>query len=205
MGCIYKITNQINGKSYIGKTNKNIEERLKEHKKERKKDRSKNRPLYRAMNKYGVDNFIIEKIEETNNPEEREIYWINYYNTYHHGYNATKGGDGKPFLDYNRILERIKEFPYASEVAKEFNCCTCSIRRIARDNNIVLKNFWADKKKKEVIMFSINNEEIKRFYSVSEAANFIKKPEGASHIAAACRGERRSVYGYRWSYTNLAS
>lgn len=102
MAYIYKITNQINGKSYIGKTGEiNPHEGSKEHLRERIKDRWKNRPLYRAINKYGEENFKFEVLEETNFPEEREQYFIQYYNTYGNtGYNATLGGDGKKYIGF---------------------------------------------------------------------------------------------------------
>ena len=69
MAYIYKITNDINGKSYIGKTEKNnIQERWKDHLIDYKKRRTEKRPLYSAMNKYGIEHFHIEQIEETDNP-----------------------------------------------------------------------------------------------------------------------------------------
>lgn len=55
IGYIYKITNKINGKVYIGKTTKTVQERWKEHLRESRTERSENRPLYRAIRKYGVD------------------------------------------------------------------------------------------------------------------------------------------------------
>lgn len=73
MGYIYKIVNDINNKIYIGKTEFNIEKRFKEHCQDSKKG-YENRPLYKAMNKYGIEHFSIEKIEECNNLEEREKY-----------------------------------------------------------------------------------------------------------------------------------
>ena len=56
------------------------------------------------MNKYGLEHFRISLIEETDKPEEREIYWIQKLNTYHFGYNATLGGDGKHYINYNEII-----------------------------------------------------------------------------------------------------
>ena len=99
-GIIYKITNLINNKVYIGKTLETLETRWKQHKKD--STRFLNRPLYRAMNKYGIENFIIEIIETPMLEvlSERECYWIEYYNSFHFGYNATKGGDGKILYDY---------------------------------------------------------------------------------------------------------
>ena len=96
MGYIYKITNIINGKLYIGQTKKTIEERFQAHLKNAKNHI--NRYLYDAMNKYGYNNFIPSLIEECedNLLDEREIYWIAFYNTTDKkfGYNMTIGGGG---------------------------------------------------------------------------------------------------------------
>lgn len=93
---IYKITNQINGKIYIGKTILPIEKRLKRH--FYLADRQTNRHLYDAINKYGKENFIIELIEECEYSlaNEREIFYISLYNSNNNefGYNMTIGGDG---------------------------------------------------------------------------------------------------------------
>ena len=69
MGYIYKITNIINNKIYIGKTSYSVEDRFKQHIKDSVKDRCEKRPLYNAMNKYGVENFTVETIGEY--PEEQ--------------------------------------------------------------------------------------------------------------------------------------
>ena len=53
------------------------------------------------MNKYGIEHFHIEEIEECddNIVNEREVYWIKFYNSYHNGYNATYGGEGRREYD----------------------------------------------------------------------------------------------------------
>ena len=78
MAFIYKITNDVNEKVYIGKTLRSVEKRWKEHIQDSKREHTENRPLYRAMNKYGIDNFHIETIEECSDElvEEREVFWI---------------------------------------------------------------------------------------------------------------------------------
>lgn len=60
MGFIYKITNDVNGKVYIGKTLNTVESRWKEHCHDKDRRNMENRPLYRAMNKYGLEHFSIE-------------------------------------------------------------------------------------------------------------------------------------------------
>ncbi len=77
-----KASIEVGGKSYIGKTKLPIEKRFKIHIRDSRKERCKNRPLYRAMNKYGIENFIIDFLEETDTPEKREIYYVKKYNTY---------------------------------------------------------------------------------------------------------------------------
>lgn len=94
---IYIITNKINNKKYIG-LSKNCYRRWNEHKEVAKRPRKSYQlrvPLYRAMRKYGIENFTFEVIEKCspNELKEREIYWIKELQTYEKGYNATRGGD----------------------------------------------------------------------------------------------------------------
>ena len=73
MGYIYKITNDVNGKMYIGKTEYvNPEKGWKEHLKDYKRRKNEKRPLYAAMKKYGEEHFYFEIIEKSDNTEERE-------------------------------------------------------------------------------------------------------------------------------------
>lgn len=103
-GWIYKITNKKNGKIYIGQTIVGIDKRWRQHVADSRNKRSK---FYKAINKYGASNFIVEEVEciEVNfnsynkNREEisikldrRERYWIAKYDSYKTGYNSTKGG-----------------------------------------------------------------------------------------------------------------
>lgn len=94
---VYKIINKVNGKLYIGKTEKTLEIRWASHVKHYRN--KVNRRLYDSMNKHGIDNFSIELIESATCVEElnaREIFWISYYKTMdkEFGYNMTEGGTG---------------------------------------------------------------------------------------------------------------
>ena len=66
-GCIYKITCLVNNKVYIGLTTTSIEERWKGHISVSKRSR---KYLYASMRKYGIENFKIEQIDETDDFEE---------------------------------------------------------------------------------------------------------------------------------------
>lgn len=94
---IYKVTNNINQHTYIGQSI-NIEQRWKNHLNRAFCETGKeyNKTLYRAMRKYGVDNFSFEIIEECliEQLNEKEIYWIAFYNSFSDGYNETIGGEG---------------------------------------------------------------------------------------------------------------
>ena len=87
-GHIYKITNTLNGDFYIGKTNRSVAERFSNHLSLSKTGETH---LYRAMRKYGKDNFVVETLEQTESPNEREIELISQLNPH---YNMTAGGDG---------------------------------------------------------------------------------------------------------------
>ena len=93
---IYKITNNLNGKSYIG-LSKNIQRRVKEHfnKAFCENDKEYKKYLYCAIRKYGVENFSMVVLEECKEEEltEKEMFWIKQENTYFNGYNETIGGE----------------------------------------------------------------------------------------------------------------
>lgn len=92
---LYKITNSINKKVYIGITIRPIKTRFQEH--IRHSIRKKKYKLHKAMFKYGHENFKIEKIclcKTIEKLSELEILFIKKYNSYKRGYNMTIGGDG---------------------------------------------------------------------------------------------------------------
>ncbi len=92
---IYKITNMINNKIYIGQSI-NPEHRFIAHCSRAKND-SDNSPIHAAIKKYGKDNFILTIIEWTEDYNNREKYWIKKLNSKSpYGYNITEGGEEPP-------------------------------------------------------------------------------------------------------------
>lgn len=109
---IYKITNLINGYAYIGQS-VDIEKRWKREKEESNNPngRGYEYPLMRAFRKYGFDNFNFEVIEECEIEElnEKEIYWIKFYDTFFHGYNQTLGGDNTAMQPKEKVIGVIND------------------------------------------------------------------------------------------------
>ena len=94
---IYFIINKITGERYVGQTT-NFVRRKNEHLSQLKDKTHINKKLQNAWNKYGENNFIVEKIQYDNISKEElnneEIKYIKQYNSYNNGYNLTIGGDG---------------------------------------------------------------------------------------------------------------
>lgn len=101
-GYIYKTTNLINNKIYIGQRKSKVFQST--------NYLGSGRYLRNAVNKYGVENFIVELIDISDNREElnnKEIYWIKYYKAYDRniGYNISKGGIGGGEIWVNNGIE----------------------------------------------------------------------------------------------------
>ena len=218
MAYIYKIINNINQKIYIGKTSSTIEKRFKEHCNDSKKERCEKRPLYDAMNKYGIENFTVEKVEEVENDEiasEREIYWINKLRTYIgfndcNGYNATLGGDSKRIYDYQIIAKKYLELKNQKETAKYFQCDVETVKKACQENNIEIissQQNAKDAQKKCVKMYDLENNFIQEFETMKDAAIWVienklttsNKIDGVrSSIRKACNGQYKKAFNHIW-------
>ena len=108
--------------------------------------------FWSAIKKYGWDNItheIIEKgIKNQQQADQREIYWIDYYDSFHSGYNATAGGGTQehkstPILMIDKkTLNIIKKFPSASEAARELQCTQGEISSVCRGERIEARGFY---------------------------------------------------------------
>ena len=94
-GTIYKIENLLNHKVYIGQTIMNVKDRWYRHCESNGiSEAEKAMPVKRAIIKYGKENFSFEVLETVpkESLDDREKYWIDKFDSYRNGYNATAGG-----------------------------------------------------------------------------------------------------------------
>ena len=206
MGFIYKITNNINQKSYIGKTERSIEIRYKEHLRHRN---NLNLPLYKAFNKYGIENFSISQLEECDDQilDEREIYWINFYQTYKNGYNCTEGGEGgiKTYEeDIDEIIQRYKAGERLDLLCKEFHHDYTSIKPHLQEKGLIINTHAGPKKlsKKIQQIHPQTNEVIAIYDSISAAARAIcqkgKNPKAIINHISKQKNTNKICHGYKW-------
>lgn len=166
--------------------------------------------MYRAINKYGIENFSIETLEETENPEEREKYWIEYFGSFKNGYNATIGGDGKPYIDRDLVVATYNEVLNCREVARRLNISKDSVSNILKERNVEIISsgeITARKTRKVVNQYSLNDEYIQTFSSIQDAARFLEKENiaksekgAANNVSAVCHDKHQTAYGFKWKF-----
>lgn len=116
---IYSITNRLTGEIYIG-CSINIQERWNNHRSNLKKNRHENKHLQAVYNKYG-DVFDYSIIEECSieNLHEREIFYIQKFDSIKNGYNQTAGGDGLVHPS-DELKQRLHQSAVDREIWKQF-------------------------------------------------------------------------------------
>lgn len=213
-GYIYYISNTVNDKLYVGKTTGSLQERFRGHCKDSRKTHRENRPLYRAMKKYGEDKFSIHLLEEVDieQLEERETHWIAKLDTYHHGYNATRGGDGKILYDKdfeNKVVEDYQGGLTVIEIAAKYHCDRKTVRKRLQAKSINTRENITARRRIAVDQYDLNDNFIQSFESLDKAALWlIENGERAgrlgimTHIGNVIRGKNKTGYGYVWKEAN---
>lgn len=201
MGYIYKVTCKNSNKIYIGKTESSVNGRWKEHCRAAflESHGDYNFPFHRAIRKYGVENFIIETIDQTENPEElkeKEKYWINFYNSYYDGYNSTLGGDGQCKYNYNDIVNYYLTHDCSlKDTCLHFKIYDQVVYSALKSKNIDYKKLKNTNKRKK------NNKKIlcvelnKVFNSMKEIDNYFNKIVHPN-IRRCLNGTTKKAYGY---------
>jgi group I intron endonuclease len=166
IGYIYVIRNKINSRVYIGQTIRPISKRFEEH---IANTRGEHLKLYKAIKKYGSDNFYIELIEECDSKllNEREIYWISYFNSYKNGYNSTPGGNA-PYSkledDIDDIIQLYKSGYSSLYIARKYNCSDITILTLLSANKVKIRT-----QSKQIICVELN----KIFVNYSKCAEYL--------------------------------
>lgn len=131
---IYKVSNLINGKVYIGQTKRSLEARWKQHCHDVKSKHSSFN-LQKAIKEFGAENFFIEQIDSAESKEEakeKEVYWIKFYNAIGNGYNTSPGGKAGGNRKMVKSVESGLVFNTIVEAAKHCGV-TCSAIRVVLD------------------------------------------------------------------------
>ncbi len=221
----------LNGKMYIGKTN-NLKRRWNEH----KWGKGNTCILNNAIKKYGIDNFFFDvvaeipfdTVEELNSVLKiLEMYYIQLFNSFNSGYNATIGGDGICFYKHtDKTKEILSQRQKEKWLDKDFRnkCATAALgyhhtddakRRIreallSRDHGIYERaaaKRKGIKRDPEVIMKgAIKRRKPVLQYSIDgtfiKEYPFVRKAidEFGGAIAQCCAGKLNTAYGYIWKY-----
>ena len=168
-GTIYIIRNKCNDKVYIGQTTQSVDERFKQHLKPSEHKRHGGYKIYRAMNKYGSENFYYEILED-NIPyellDEREVYYIEKFDSFNNGYNSTPGGDKKTIYkieDVDNVISRLKQGEMIKDIASDYNVNPITIRRTLQAYGIHTPRDIQGSHKREDLR-TLPREEIRKLY-----------------------------------------
>jgi len=194
---IYKVTNALTGKVYIGFTS-NYQNRIARHKYNSK---YRNQHLYNSIRKYGLINFIFEEIYQSwdyiHCKNIMEPFFIKEYNSLVFGYNLTKGGEGclgythtyKTKLKLSTIDKMGNKNPFFDKKHK-----TVTIEHNRQKNIEILTNM----KGKSISQYSISGNLIQIHKSIRSAARCINKTHPS--ILKCCKGLLNHAHGYVWKY-----
>lgn len=191
---IYKITNKINGKSYIGQS-VHIQKRWEQHI-SLSKNTDNDTPLYRAIRKYGVNNFDFSVIEECLEEDlnNREIYWINFYNTYEDGYNASLGGGGLRKYNPQEVLAMYNQNFNINQTAKNLKMSYYTVRDILHNYEIFGKEEIKPVEKIDPKSLKV----IKTYPSLGDAA--LDNNCSYTAIVNAASGKTNNCQGFFWRF-----
>lgn len=213
---IYKITNKINGHLYIGQSI-DIENRWTRHKWSAfNEEATKNYPLYRAFRKYGLENFTFEIIElcDKEGLKEKEIYYIQMYDSFVEGYNQTSGGDGcygqeKPVYQYDLDGNFVAVYASVAEAARCLNvqkqliykACWKQLKTAAGfqwrndPTDIPVKTTFGQGKR--IYQYDLDGNYIRDFPSIIAASKELNVDYNS--FKKVLRGSQKTAGGFQWS------
>ena len=195
---IYKVTNKVNGKIYIGQTIRTLEQRKWQH-----LDAAKNgckTHFYNAIRKYGEDNFIFEIIDEASTLSELnelERYYIAKFNCIENGYNMVDGGNNNVmFLDdvKQKHLESMRSDETRAKISK-------SMKQYRKEHP------WTDEQKQKFSKSKLGNKNFSGHHLSVEHREAINKKLRKKVYCINEQGEKRQEFNSvkkaaMWWYEN---
>jgi len=198
-GIIYCANNIINEKRYIGQTIRDLDKRKKEHISQA--NNGSKFAFHLAINKYGEDKFewsIIDVVDSQEELDNKELYWIDFYNTYKNGgYNMSVGGQfgkktdsnaddlsimngGREFLVFDIEGNFIKSMYSQSAFAIEIGSCVQSVNNAlhGKKNKVSVKRkimIFKDEFTEEKLHALIQRTNFKEFVVFDLKRNFVGK------------------------------
>ena len=196
-GYIYSITNEINGKSYIGKTN-DLVRRWKEH----YYGKDNTAILNNTFKKYGLEHFVFDivaqipfdSIEELNDVlAQLEMYYIELYDIYHNGYNATIGGDGiSGYKQSPETTEKIRQANLGRTLTEEHKA-KCRITNLGNHHT---------EKAKEAIRQALLHRDHSIYERIAEKRRGVKRDPNVIMKGAVKRGKPILQYDLQGNFIN---
>lgn len=207
---IYKATSATTGKVYIGQTTQTLQERINQHN-SHAYGHQYNYHFHNAIRKYGAEDFNYEIIEDNITSSdilnEREKYWIAYYDSYYNGYNSTMGGDGSVRRDDELIAKLFRDGYTTQEICEITGHHRGTIYKsyramaLTEENNRRKAEKTRQRCSRAVEQYTIDGELIRVWPSATECGKILGNQ---SLISAICRQEENmlSAYGYLFKYSD---
>jgi len=200
---IYRIYNIDTNESYIGQTVKTIDYRFKEHVREAKRSfRGEKRDFsffHRALLYYGIEHFKIEKLEEVSEElaDTREMYWIEYYDSYYSGYNSTKGGQSRPMSELMKETNnKWKKTDDTIDKKDKRNGGGMNIKDVIEAG--LYNPIGNTNAGKPVAQYTLEGELIEIYPAASVASR--ETGVSANGIRKVCHGQQQKSGGYIWKW-----
>lgn len=206
---VYKITNKITGKVYIGITNQGAGARYRHHWYEARIGELA--PIHRSMAKYGEENFTLEIIDFADTYEElkeKEKYWIKQYDSVNRdkGYNLTEGGDGTFGRMHseetkNKIRQKAIGRKASEETKKKMSDSQKKYKEAHRAHADVIRLL----NQKAVVVYDLDGNKLEEFETTKQCAT--KYGVSSTMIKTYCRSEQPKVakkFNIIWRYKNAA-